>query len=195
MLSHGHKWALGGLRKAITELCKCHIDTADMILHDMKSMSIKHVYELLQSWCGSQILVDKSPPYLWSPATLQRAEAMFEDVKYIFLHRHPCATINSMVNETTRAIRRGVCDLSSCPYSSSIGMSDSFIHDGKYVWEHMDRLWSEGHSNVTKFFQSVHQSRRLNVFYEDLVSHPSSTSQRICNFLNLPLRAHAKTIL
>jgi acyl carrier protein/LPS sulfotransferase NodH len=186
VLSNSHKWALEGLRKAIIELCKCHIDTADAILHDMKNMSIKHVYELLQTWCDSQILVDKSPPYLWSLATLQRAEAMFEDVRYIFLHRHPCATINSMVNETTRSIQRGTCDLSSFPYSSSIDMSNLCSYDEKYVWEYMDKLWSEGHSNVNKFFQNVHESRRLNVSYEALVSQPSTVSKRICKFLNLP---------
>jgi hypothetical protein len=51
---------------------------------------------VLQGWAGERILVDKTPSYVSSLDTLRRAEAIFEDARYIFLHRHPYADVASM---------------------------------------------------------------------------------------------------
>ena len=51
---------------------------------------------VLQGWAGERILVDKTPSYVSSLDTLRRAEAIFEDARYIFLHRHPYAAVASM---------------------------------------------------------------------------------------------------
>jgi len=66
------------------------------VLQAHLSNSARPQSPVLQGWAGERILVDKTPPYVWSLDTLRRAEAIFEDARYIFLHRHPYAAVASV---------------------------------------------------------------------------------------------------
>ena len=185
-ISRGHSWAFEGLRKAIVELRGCFADEADKIMHDMHSMSTKNVYEVLQNWCGDRILVDKSPPYSWSLDTLERAESIFEDVYYIFIHRHPYATIHSMSKETFKS-RHDILENEKLLQLNGRKrlelLSASTIEQ---IWSHMDKLWARGNSNIIDFLRNVESTRQLEICYEDLVSDPTSHIDKICDFLKLP---------
>jgi chromosome segregation protein len=64
-----------------------------------RDLSIQAVYDRLQQLMDGRRLVDKSPTYGLSLATLQRAETMFEQARYIHLVRHPYAVIDSFVRQ------------------------------------------------------------------------------------------------
>ena len=51
--------------------------TCDAVLAELDSLDTQQVYDVLQGWCaagGERLLVDKTPPYIWSLDTLRRAE-------------------------------------------------------------------------------------------------------------------------
>jgi hypothetical protein len=95
-------WIFEGLRKAVMELRECEAAAADATLAELDTLDTQQVYDVLQGWAGERILVDKTPPYVWSLDTLRRAEAIFEDARYIFLYRHPYANVASMAKETIK---------------------------------------------------------------------------------------------
>jgi hypothetical protein len=95
-------WIVEGLRKAVMELRGCEAAAADATLAELDTLDTQQVYDVLQGWAGERILVDKTPPYVWSLDTLRRAEAIFEDARYISLYRHPYANVASMAKETIK---------------------------------------------------------------------------------------------
>ena len=95
-------WIFEGLRKAVMELRECDAAAADATLTQLDSLDTQQVYDVIQGWAGERVLVDKTPPYVWSLDTLRRAEAVFEDVRYVFIHRHPYSNVASMAKETIR---------------------------------------------------------------------------------------------
>ena len=185
-LSRGHSWALEGLRKAIMELRGCFADEADKILEEMQSLSTHKVYTILQEWCGERILVDKTPPYAWSLDNLMRAEMMFKNAHYIFIHRHPYASINSMVKET---LMTGTDRLKESMRCLEIPTCDQRARSRDaactQVWNFMDNLWSQGNSNIVDFLKGVDKFKCVDVYYEDLVSNPMQTMRNICSILNM----------
>ena len=92
-------WVFEGLRKTVMELRGCTIDEADELLEQMTDFCTQDVLSILQAWAGDRILVDKTPPYVWSLDTLRREELLFEEVHYIHVYRHPYANISSMAAE------------------------------------------------------------------------------------------------
>jgi hypothetical protein len=92
-------WVFEGLRKTVMELRNCTIEEADDLLEQMTDFRTQDVLSILQAWAGDRILVDKTPPYIWSLDTLRRAEQLFEEVQYIHVYRHPYANISSMAAE------------------------------------------------------------------------------------------------
>ena len=181
-----HDWALEGLRKTVMELLNCHVDDADNVIADMTKMSTAQVYSILRKWCRVPLIVDKSPPYVWSLNTLFRAEEMFEDVRYIFIHRHPYAAISSMVKET----------MHSCTESMSLN-GENILQQGETgtdamndAWDFMDSLWSTGNDNAIKFLSSLESEKYLELFYEDIVEEPDASMRNVCAFLNMPYSRH-----
>ena len=92
-------WVFEGLRKSVMELRGCTIEEADELLQQMTDFRTQDVLSILQAWAGQRILVDKTPPYVWSMDTLRRAEQLFEEVQYVHVYRHPYANIASMAAE------------------------------------------------------------------------------------------------
>ena len=93
-------WIFEGLRKAVMELRECNADAADKILDKFSHLDTHQIYDILQGWAGERILVDKTPPYVWSIDTLRRTQEIFQDVRYIFVHRHPFSNVASMAKKT-----------------------------------------------------------------------------------------------
>ena len=184
-----HDWALEGLRKTVMELLNCHVDDADNIIADMAKMSTAQVYSILRQWCRVPLFVDKSPPYIWSLNTLFRAEEMFEDVRYIFIHRHPYAAISSMVKETIQSCAESM----SLNGGNRLQQSDTGMDIMNDAWDFMDSLWSTGNDNAIKFLSSLKSEKYLELFYEDVVEEPEASMCDVCAFLNMPYSGHMVT--
>lgn len=176
-------WIFVGLRKAVMELRGCSLDEADAILEEFSRLSTQDVYRVLQSWAAPRMLVDKTPPYVWSLDTLRRAEALFEEPLYIHVHRHPYANIQSCAEQ---AISRDFLErhLGSDIFDGNLSEK---LDDA--LWSESEALWAKGNANVMDFFREVPAERRIRLPYEDLLRDPEGSVRRLCDFLGLPYDA------
>ena len=179
-------WAFEGLRKAVMELGParheyCTVEHADKLIAQMGDFPTQEVYGVLQAWAAKHgtTLVDKTPPYCWSLDTLRRAESMWEDVQYIWIHRHPYANVHSMATEAVRRdyIQQSLGDM--VPDGALDQLDDA-------LWAECDELWATGNANVQTFFNELPPERRTRVPYEDLLRSPDATARSLCSFLRLP---------
>jgi hypothetical protein len=199
-------WVFEGLRKTVMELRQCTLEQADALLEEMSDFSTQDVYSVLQAWCGNRVLVDKTPPYVWSLDTLRRAETLFEEVQYIHVHRHPYANISSMAAEAinrdflagsagavpadwAEKVRRVRGFRASClharlthPYRTAAQLDDA-------LWTESETLWAQGNANVMDFFKDLPPARCMRLAYEDLLRTPDAAVRQMCAFLRLPFEA------
>ena len=122
---------------------------------------VGEVYALMQR--PGQLLVDKTPTYARSMASLRRAEALFASPRYIFLVRHPHAAIDSFVRNRIDRVRRVEGD------SHELG----------------EQNWVRSYRNLELFAREVDRDRTYVVRYEDLVREPRSVLQGLCDFLGV----------
>ena len=191
-------WIFEGLRKAIMELRECDASAADAILTQLDALDTQQVYDVIQGWAGQRILVDKTPPYVWSLDTLRRAEAVFEDVRYIFIHRHPYANVASMAKETIRrewlsGALDGLMGTGPEPAAAAglmgagtdttallvarerlanarVAKASTQASIERALWDEAEHLWALGNANALDFLQEVPRERTLQLSFEDLVT-------------------------
>jgi phthiocerol/phenolphthiocerol synthesis type-I polyketide synthase E len=130
-----------------------------------QAMSVQEIYRLIQQQATPRLLVDKTPSYAKNVETLWRAEAWFDEPKYIHLVRHPYAVIESFVRHR---------------FEKFIG------EDGVDPYIYAEQVWAERNSNIMNFSRELNPQRYYLVWYEDLVRKPTKTMQDLCEFLNLP---------
>jgi acyl transferase domain-containing protein/acyl carrier protein len=169
---HGFHWAAQGLQWTFMELLDRDPEAAKAYVDDLVAQDtpIYDVYVRLQQLSAPRILVDKSPSYTMSLETLQRAEALFDQPKYIHLVRHPYAVIESVVR-----IR---LDKLFSPVIYGSDDVDPFVV--------AEKVWVTSNCNLLTFLQDIEDGRQLRVYYEQLVSQPEATMRGVCDFLELP---------
>lgn len=157
-----------GLLETITSLMDIGVDEAKQYLKNEEENNTSSIefYKKLQSLAGDRILVDKSPSYAENTETLFKAEAAFENAKYIVLMRHPFAVMESVIrNRFHRLIQVG--DTKSSPTDIA------------------ENIWLNFNDNIRKFIKEISPEKYHLVFYEDLVNDPHTIIQKICDFLNI----------
>jgi|TARA_B110000967_G_scaffold66270_1_gene68483 3-oxoacyl-(acyl-carrier-protein) synthase/acyl carrier protein len=189
-------WILEGLRKAVMELRDCDASAASIILQKLDTLDTRQVYDLLQTWAGERIVIDKTPPYMWSKGTLQRAQDTFEDARYIFIYRHPLANISSMAKEIIRweKLNAALDDLGDGAIGteqqtllkSAIG-SKSAVDNA--LWRQAEHLWALGNANALDFLDSIPSEHKLCLSYEDLVTEPETAARAMCDVIDVPYHA------
>ncbi|MCP4693840.1 MAG: hypothetical protein GY859_37745, partial [Desulfobacterales bacterium] len=166
-LTSGH-FAMG-LDRALLELRKTGAAVNENRPVDLPGgegdLTTRDVFLRLRDLVHPRILVDKSPPYTDSPETLRRAEAYFENAKYIHLHRHPYAAMESYVRNRFRALS---------------GRGD--IHP----WLLAEHHWTTNNHNVLQFLETVPSGRKHTLSFEDLVTEPEMSMRHVCDFLHIP---------
>ena len=177
-------WVFEGLRKTVSELRGCSISEADDIITSFNSLTTADVFSILQTWAGArgQVLVDKTPPYCWSPDTLRRADELFENAQYIHIHRHPYANIASMCAE---AVQREWVESVAGERLPPGWRADL----NRALWDESEALWAQGNANVLDFFCTIAPERCCRVAYEELLTMPSESCHRLCRFLQIPFEA------
>ncbi|HBB35614.1 MAG TPA: short-chain dehydrogenase [Cyanobacteria bacterium UBA9273] len=156
-----------GVQRAFMELMNLDANATKVLVDELtqENWSIQKVYAKLQELAGSRVLVDKSPTYSGNMQTLQRAEDLFVEAKYIHLVRHPYAVIDSLVRNRMDKIF-GINDLD--PY---------FI---------AEQVWATSNRNVLEFLKQVDPSRHHLMYYEELVQKPAQVMSSLCEFLGIP---------
>ena len=156
-----------GLLRAIMSLHECDAARAMEIMapFEQEGTSVRAFYAELQAWAGSRLLVDKTAAYSNEPSILRRAEQDFDGALYVHLVRHPGAVTRSFLE---------------------VRLDRIFRHEQPFSPRHLgELLWQISNENILEFLQDVPASRQLHVRYEDLVTDPRETLERICGTLGV----------
>ncbi|WP_424101096.1 condensation domain-containing protein [Moorena producens] len=157
-----------GVIRAIMEIKNCDGEQAQQIMEELEeqNLSTKEFFSLMQEWLPGQIIADKTPPYVFNPEVLQRAEEEFENPLYIHLQRHPLATIRSM--------KEARLDL-------LVAMEENQFS----VEQKGELMWLISHQNILEFLKNIPSSRQHQLKYEDLVQQPETTVDQLCEFIGI----------
>ena len=152
---------------------RCGPEEATRIMKncELRDLSVKQFYKLMQEWLGSVTLVDKTPTYSLSLQTLQRAEDDFENARYIHLIRHPSFMISSFEEAKLHVF-----------------FPPFLIGEHDFTSPQLAELiWNVSNQNIDTFLDSIPGDRKCLVSFEELVRNPMETMKRIADFLSLPL--------
>ncbi|MGK7888372.1 MAG: alpha/beta fold hydrolase, partial [Leptolyngbyaceae cyanobacterium] len=157
-----------GLERSLMELHQWDSSTSHAQVQQWldQNLSIAEVYANLQASTAHRLLVDKSPTYAMHRPTLDRAESLFENAKYIHLVRHPYAVVESFVRMRMDKL---------------LGIATT------NPYELAERIWSQSNQNILDFAQTVDRDRYHQLRYEDLVRDPSAALSQLCEFLDIDL--------
>ena len=156
-----------GLQRALMDLKQLDATESQALIQQWQAqqLSIPEIYEILQKLSGNRRLIDKSPTYANQYGTLERAEAIFTEAKYIHLVRHPYAVIESF-NRLRMDKLLGVTNTD--PYQLA------------------ETIWAKSNRNILDFTAQLPPERYHLIRYEDLVTQPQSVIQQLCGFLEIP---------
>ncbi|MBD2257782.1 type I polyketide synthase [Pseudanabaena sp. FACHB-2040] len=156
-----------GLQRALMELMQLDADATQSLVSEWMEHNapVQAIYDKLQQLAGDRLLVDKSPTYSLSLATLQRSELLFENARFIHLVRHPYAVIDSFVKNRMHKI---------------------FNLEPENPYQLAEQVWDVSNRNIQTFLQQVDPQRQQVLRYEDLVTDPETAMRQLCAFLELP---------
>ncbi len=156
-----------GLERALMDLKGITASQSQELVANLvkDNVPVTQVYEMLQQLSGDRLLIDKSPTYASNRETLEQAEAIFTNAKYIHLVRHPYAVIESFARmRMDKLIGSG----NSNPYQLA------------------ESIWSSSNQNILDFAAGIDRDKVLLVHYEELVSQPEKIMRQLCEFLAIP---------
>ncbi|PSF39268.1 beta-ketoacyl synthase [Aphanothece hegewaldii CCALA 016] len=155
-----------GLQRAFIDLKGIDATESECLIAELvkDNRSIPEVYTLLQELAGDRILIDKSPTYAFHRETLDRAEAMFDNAKYIHLVRHPYAVIESFYRLRMDKL---VGAKDGDPYSIA------------------ELIWTKSNQNILDFLCNISNDRHHLIVYEELVKNPTQVMQKLSEFLGI----------
>ena len=156
-----------GLKRAFMTLKGISAEESQSLVEGLikENTSVAEVYQMLQQLAGDRLLLDKSPTYASNRDTLDKAEVIFNNAKYIHLVRHPYSVVESFARMRMDKL---------------VGSGDSD------PYEMAELIWRESNQNILDFAQDIDPQRYLIVYYEDLVSKPRQVMTEVCEFLEIP---------
>lgn len=162
---------LSGAIRAIMELDGIGVDEAQALLEaqEAQQLPVSAFYAMLQERLGNRLLVDKTPANAYSLETLEQAERLFDEPRYLHLVRHPGGMTRSFMDarleRTVPFMQRHIDDFEP----------DQFA----------ELAWLICNENIAAFLAQVPASRQHRLHYEDLVSAPENSLRQVCGFLGL----------
>ncbi len=155
-----------GLEKAFIELTGENPEKVSEIIKNLveEKASIAEVYEMLCQQAEEKILVDKSPTYALQKQTLETAEKLFKNAKYIHLIRHPYPVIESFVKLRMDKL---------------IGLA------GDNPYRIGELVWYQSNQNILQFFNQLDSQKKHQILYENLVTNPEAEMKKLCQFLEI----------
>jgi hypothetical protein len=147
-----------GLQRAFMELQHSDEVMSGKTLQALieKDEPVAGVFEILRHLAAPRQIVDKSPSYSAAIETMERIRRIFPKAKYIYIHRHPYAVIESL-------LRNG--------FEGSLEKAES--------------VWVNRNANIQKFLPTLDSSQWMRIAYEKLVSNPHCIMGQLCDFLGI----------
>jgi hypothetical protein len=161
MADAGQDWKTMGLVQTIAHLTGWNKWQAFHYLSHLtkRDVPVPEIYRMIHKLCPKPILVDKSPSF---SGHLQRIEECFDNPRYLFLTRHPYATIESMMLNRVNP-----------PFP-------------KHTLAQAEQAWLEVIRNIVSFLETVPLDRWHQLSFEELMSTTDQTLQGVTDFLRLP---------
>jgi hypothetical protein len=155
-----------GVVHAFVALTRLGFDKCKALVDDLveQDAPIQEVYRILQQQAGVRTLVDKTPGYAMSMKTLERAEQLFAEPKYIYLVRHPYPVIESFVRNRFEKL---------------------FVEEYVDPYMFAEKVWLTCNGNILDFLKELNPGRYHLVHYENLVREPTNVMSRLCEFLGV----------
>ena len=169
----GNRHLMTGVVHAIVNLRGCSVHEAEAAVEELEAAnaSTQAMYARLQGWLNGRLLVDKTPPYTYHTAILQRAEREFDEPLYIHLVRHPCGMIKSFQD-------------------AKIDQLIPFMRNSAFDRRQgAELMWLLSQANVLDFFSALPARRRMVLRYEDVVADTEGSLRGVCDFLGVPFHA------
>jgi acyl carrier protein len=156
-----------GLFSALMELRGSSLEEAMEAVKDLeaKGAPTHEVLAMLQAEAAPRLFAEKEPINAFAREILDRSSALCEGPKYVFVHRHPYAVIDSAARTRMPWVFEGV---EGDPYAVS------------------EAIWTLFNRNIQSFFASLPDAQSMTLAYEDLVRKPEDSARGICEFLDLP---------
>lgn len=173
IVDEGSIWKLSGLMQTLASQMQITEGQAFTLLSKFtdRDFPIYRIYELIYSSSSKSILVDKSPSIAGNNATLNQAEQMFKEPKYIHLIRHPGAVIESLERMKEIMIPQLLVQEK---------YRDSFSR-----LKAVENKWRVRNRNAREFLSHIPGERHHRVLYEDLVRYPDSVMHAIAEFIGV----------
>ncbi len=127
---------------------------------------VSQFFTELDPYIKAQILVDKTPTYAFSQATLERLKNTFPEAKFIHLIRRPNAVIKSLIDSDLGQLIRFV--------------QTSGIQSKRFA----EALWCLCEKNIRNALEDT-GPRAISVSYESVVNDPERTMIRLHHFLGV----------
>jgi len=127
---------------------------------------VSQFFTELDPYIKAKVLVDKTPTYAFSRATLERLKHTFPEAKFIHLTRRPNAVIKSMIDSDLGQLIRF--------------LKTSGIRTNRFA----EALWCLCEQNIRAALRDV-SSRVIQVDYESIVTDPESSMTRLHSFLGV----------
>ena len=190
LLDAGNFWMVMGFAQTIQDLTGWSEREAFHYMSTLtkRDLPIEDVYRILHGYSRKPILVDKSPSNTLSIqdfhriidshsrkpiaidnsrtpmpdfSTLERIESRFSEPRYIYITRHPCAVIESMVR------------LEAPPFDKLTDTSAA------------EKVWLDSNTMARTFLERIPRVRWHQLSYEDLMQSTEKTLGGVTNFLGV----------
>lgn len=161
-----HAYLKEGLIKAVADLRSVTVDEAKACVDNWERSAtpIIEVYRELQSWTGDRTLVDKSPSYGMDLEILKQIPGLGSNHYLIHLLRHPLSVTESLVRNRF----------------------DRLLGSDRDPWDFANEIWTQYNSNIRHYLHQHPKKLQLQLRYEELVTQPEKSMERICRFLEIP---------
>ncbi|RKZ68397.1 MAG: hypothetical protein DRQ99_03980, partial [Candidatus Parabeggiatoa sp. nov. 3] len=166
-----------GLPATIQDLWQVNEIAAHEMIQEwtIQNVPIQEIYHLLQEKCAPRILVDRGTIYGQNLKVLQRAEQMFQNVKYLHLVRHPYSVLSS-----------GVLMLQKTLVLKNLLSSVDDEEAARALHDYVDGAWYITHVNALNVFKEIETNRWYRIKYEDLLTDTRNKLEEICELIGVP---------
>ena len=146
---------------------------------ELITVSEKDYLHLYNKCKPHQLNGDASPGYLYFPGTAANIKQHNPSAKIICILRNPCDRAFSQFIFHVQAGFEDVCD-----FQTALNNEEARISKG-WWWGHHYLKAGNYVSQWQEYCDEFDESQRLLLFYDDLVSSPKATYEKICDFLNI----------